>query len=853
MRRLLRLALSFLGLLPLGFINAQAIQDPPCSSQFLTTSPGNIGFKFEAGNPGLCEGGFRAEPPKVPNYYANGTYEVVVDNDGNKIKFTVSNPGCGQLISWEAPEYIVVEKVVMKGGDGANIYNYANSNLFADGNLHCPTTNSGNYADISHIDFCFKYKLIATKDAKTSYTREYQWGIKKSVSPEAWNFFCGDKGTSTYKVTAENTGSTEKDFLVQGTITIENKSPQVAKITDIDDVLTDNINAVLTYPAGFSLPYDLPARGKLIVGYSASLPTKKDGINTVTVITSTTNVVGDEGTAEYKFGEPTTEVNESVNVKDDNYTPEKSWVATVGKINEFTYTREFDCTNPADDGKSVCDGTGAYEFKNTATIFETDASSSATVSVKCYKLEVTKTANTSLTRTWNWTINKKADQTSLILSTGQPFDVNYEVTVYASPTDSKWAVSGEISVKNPAPVDAVINSISDLVTKDIAATVDCKVTFPYTLKAGETLTCTYTADLTDASERTNTATATLQNYSTAADGEQTPSSTTDFSGTALVDFTKATITENDECIKVTDSYAGVLGEKVCVTYLPKTFKYSRQISYAVCGEYVLENTASFETSDLKKTGSASFNVNVSVPCGGCTLTQGYWKTHSSSGPAPYDNAWLNLGPDEQNTIFFLSGMTWYQVFWTAPAGDAYYNLAHQYMAAKLNILNGAATTPAVTSAIAAAEALFSLRTPSNLTNGEDRSARSLATTLDQYNNGLIGPGHCDEQNETSAIAGRSAPVGNIVDASPAAPAQLIQPGLRAWPNPTSAGFNLVLGSENLRSPVQLKVYDMNGRLVYSATGTANKNFSFGQGMAKGIYLAEVIQDNNRQVTRLIKQ
>jgi hypothetical protein len=177
------------------------------------------------------------------------------------------------------------------------------------------------------------------------------------------------------------------------------------------------------------------------------------------------------------------------------------------------------------------------------------------------------------------------------------------------------------------------------------------------------------------------------------------------------------------------------------------------------------------------------------------------------------------------------------------------------MAAKLNVLNGAATTPAVASAITNAEALFnSLANGSvTLTNTQTRTARSLASTLDQYNNGLIGPGHCDEQNKTSTIAGRSAPVGNIVEASPAAPAQLIQPGLRAWPNPTSAGFNLVLGSENLRSPVQLKVYDMNGRLVYSATGTANKNFSFGQGMAKGIYLAEVIQDNNRQVTRLIKQ
>ena len=35
----------------------------------------------------------------------------------------------------------------------------------------------------------------------------------------------------------------------------------------------------------------------------------------------------------------------------------------------------------------------------------------------------------------------------------------------------------------------------------------------------------------------------------------------------------------------------------------------------------------------------------------CTLTQGYWKTHSSYGPAPYDVTWAILGDygEEQHT------------------------------------------------------------------------------------------------------------------------------------------------------------------------------------------------------------
>jgi len=143
------------------------------------------------------------------------------------------------------------------------------------------------------------------------------------------------------------------------------------------------------------------------------------------------------------------------------------------------------------------------------------------------------------------------------------------------------------------------------------------------------------------------------------------------------------------------------------------------------------------------------NVTVTTPPPpdgeGCTYTQGYWKTHSDQGPAPYDAGWKNLGPDEEATAFFNSGMTWYQVWQTAPAGNKFYNLAHQYMAAKLNLLNGASSTAEVDAAIAGAEALFSslAANSTTLTNAQKTQATAWATTLDNYNNGLIGPGHCE--------------------------------------------------------------------------------------------------------------
>ena len=151
-----------------------------------------------------------------------------------------------------------------------------------------------------------------------------------------------------------------------------------------------------------------------------------------------------------------------------------------------------------------------------------------------------------------------------------------------------------------------------------------------------------TVDLPDGANRTNTATTTLQN---------TPGGTTDFSGSATVDFSAATVHEFDECVDVNDSYAGALGT-VCAD-AQSTFTYSRTLNFVDCGEYTVENTASFVTNDFGITGSDDCPIQVSVPCyGGCTLTQGYWKTHSEYGPAPYDDTWALL-PAGADSPFFL--------------------------------------------------------------------------------------------------------------------------------------------------------------------------------------------------------
>jgi hypothetical protein len=705
-------------LLTAAIITAMLIVAMPVGAASVTPVivPGNptctdLGFDY----------GFKVQ---VEDY--NGTFDI----DGFHT-VTVSSAD-NKTFNWSSD--LGMDAVVAKGGQqGANVYYYVPES-FGDSGLQPPNNPSGEPAGISHINFCFDYEVDVAKTANTTYTRTWAWEIEKSVTPAEWDLFTGDSGTSMYTVAVTKTGYTDSDWAVNGSITIDNNTPVAATIESVTDVISGGIGSV-TPDCGVTFPYVLASGGTLTCTYSKDLPDTTSLINTATVETSGV-VGGGVATAGINFGAPTTVVNGTINV-DDTY---------AGNLGEFSdsgsvyYNRTF-----------ACDGDEG-EHGNTATIIETGQSDSASVDVTCYELMVTKGADTAFTRTWDWTIDKSADQTHLLLSDGQLFTVNYTVVVDASSVDSDHAVAGDISVYNPAPMAARLNSVADVVSPAIAAVVDCGVTFPYDLASLDTLNCTYTADLPDDADRTNTATATLQNYDYDSEGVGTANGTTGFTGSANVSFAAAVMTEIDECIDVTDTNVGVLGT-VCASDAPETFNYSLTFGKHVDADVVLEceenthvNTASFVTNDTASIGSDTWTVIADVAClHGCTLTQGYWKTHSQKGPAPYDDAWGNLSFLEEDTPFYISLKTWYQVFWTPPAGNPYYNLAHQYMAAKLNILNGASTTPAVDAAMTSANSFFLTHTPgSKLSKTERANVLMWAATLDQYNNGYIGPGHCDE-------------------------------------------------------------------------------------------------------------
>lgn len=82
---------------------------------------------------------------------------------------------------------------------------------------------------------------------------------------------------------------------------------------------------------------------------------------------------------------------------------------------------------------------------------------------------------------------------------------------------------------------------------------------------------------------------------------------------------------------------------------------------------------------------------------------------------------------------------------TPSKGNALMILAHQYIAAILNVARGASTTPEVDRALADAADLIVDSCGRVISPSSQVGSRmvEISSLLDAYNNGLVGPGHCN--------------------------------------------------------------------------------------------------------------
>lgn len=207
-----------------------------------------------------------------------------------------------------------------------------------------------------------------------------------------------------------------------------------------------------------------------------------------------------------------------------------------------------------------------------------------------------------------------------------------------------------------------------------------------------------------------------------------------------------------------NSYTLAAGESTEVTVGDITFDQGASSSCNMplaCGTtYVFRTFSHAVPKSSWKRSEFSANMSAStLPCNpppsSCTLTQGFWKTHGALGPASkkdelgaYISEWpvstLMLGTTSYDELQLLAILN-------RPAqGNGLVALAHQLIAAKLNIASGADGT-AIHAQVAAADAMIASLVVPPVGSGSLKSGvtSELTGSLDDYNSGITGPGHCD--------------------------------------------------------------------------------------------------------------
>jgi hypothetical protein len=242
-------------------------------------------------------------------------------------------------------------------------------------------------------------------------------------------------------------------------------------------------------------------------------------------------------------------------------------------------------------------------------------------------LTITKDAFGSFDRTYKWTITKGVDKTT-VKQVGGTVTFNYTVTVsHDSGTVGNFGVNGSITVFNPNdPLAVAIDGVTDQITDGQSNVTNCPVTGGGAQNLTQLQTAfTYGCSLGNSlppSPVNNTATVTWpEQILDNGNGDLLAGDSADFS-VQDVKFTENAI---DECVNVTDSYAGTLGT-VCVGDAnPKSFTYSRTVTVPTFDCVSYDNTATFTTNDSGVTDSASQTVQVCGPVKTGALTIGFWQ------------------------------------------------------------------------------------------------------------------------------------------------------------------------------------------------------------------------------------
>lgn len=174
-------------------------------------------------------------------------------------------------------------------------------------------------------------------------------------------------------------------------------------------------------------------------------------------------------------------------------------------------------------------------------------------------------------------------------------------------------------------------------------------------------------------------------------------------------------------------------------------------------------------------GRSDFTDNVecsTAPCPPqqCTFTQGYWKTHGPAGcvTGQNTNQWpasaLPMTLGTSGHLYTASELC--SIFNAPAAGNCLISLAHQLIAAKLNLANGATDCAALDAAIASATSIIGTKIippvgSGSITGGACGSVGPTIDALTDYNEGGLCSPNCHGSTPFGAQPTERAPWGTI--------------------------------------------------------------------------------------------
>ena len=338
------------------------------------------------------------------------------------------------------------------------------------------------------VTVCSEAGLVISKDVRASFDRTYHWKIDKAVEQSGVEISDGGDATFHYTVKATPDGFTDSAYAMGGTITVTNPNTYsggtiTATVTDVPSV---GEGAGCAVEGGENVVLEPGQTKKLDYTCSFSSPPDHTGTNTATATWTgpaaqqrsvSTGAVPVTFTA-------TGHANRTVTVTDSMTNP--------SVLGEATWSREgaptlFEYSLTQEGTENTC-----VDYDNTATITETGQSDTETVTV-CDQggLVVTKVADASYDRTYEWDITKVADQDRVDTAKGESQTVDY--TVGVTPTgfvDSGWEMTGSVTVSNPNDYKDVTLELTDV--PDVGEGVSCSFDdADLVVPAGETRTFGY--------------------------------------------------------------------------------------------------------------------------------------------------------------------------------------------------------------------------------------------------------------------------------------------------------------------------------------------------------------------------